>query len=71
MARVLIVLVDFIFIIAYDMLHIYYILSILYVYFIRLPFAKAVLGASFRKCISLRYLQDMIYFVNRGLLRKI
>jgi hypothetical protein len=36
-----------------------------------LPFAKAVLGASFRKCISLRYLQDIVYFVNRGLLRKI
>lgn len=35
------------------------------------PFAKAVLAASFRKCISLRYLQDFAYFMERGLLRKI
>ena len=28
-------------------------------------------AASFRKCVSLRYFQDMVYFVNRGLLRKI
>lgn len=36
-----------------------------------LPFARAILAASFRKCVSLRYLQDMVYFMTRGLLRKI
>jgi hypothetical protein len=36
-----------------------------------MPYAKAMLAASFRKCVSLRYLQDMVYFVSRGLLRKI
>jgi len=36
-----------------------------------IPFGKAALAASFRKCVSLRYLQDMVYFVSRGLLRKI
>ena len=36
-----------------------------------MPYAKAVLTASFRKCVSLRYLQDMFYFMQRGLLRKI
>jgi uncharacterized protein (DUF362 family) len=36
-----------------------------------IPFGKAVLAAAFRKCVSLRYLQDMVYFVTRGLLRKI
>ena len=36
-----------------------------------MPYAKAMLAASFRKCISLRYLQDIVYFMERGLLRKI
>ena len=36
-----------------------------------MPYAKAILAASFRKCLSLRYLQDMVYFMTRGLLRKI
>ena len=36
-----------------------------------MPYAKATLAASFRKCVSLRYLQDVVYFMKRGLLRKI